>query len=450
MESNKIWNELEEMIEERLEHLKVGCNDHRTASNMSLYVKGLMSHVERKNSWQLAEMVGAKTPYNFQYILRCATIDVAALKQELLKMTIENLGVKGILTFDDTGFLKKGNESAGVQRQYTGTAGRVENCQIGTFMGYKTPNGHNLLEGKLYLPESWINDPKRCLRAGIAKGTKFKKKALQAAGMYKDFKKQGYECSWVTADEAYGRDPDFVKILEEYNQPYVLAIPKDSFIRCGDLKQRLKVSKCIESADGNIWEMHSAGKGTKGERIYEWLMIKRNEIKTPSEFERFLLVRRSIESKELAFYSVMAPKNITLKELALTAGSRWSIEECFEMAKGETGLDQYEVRSYQGWERHIMFSMWALMILVDLKNKVSDPAEVTKKLLENDRTAERLSSELVVEIDKSEVEEQDLARDFRTEPVVVCEDGKKMDSMHEYKKKQKILSALRFKRLDVL
>ncbi|WP_425363716.1 IS701 family transposase [Candidatus Tisiphia endosymbiont of Hybos culiciformis] len=445
MDNIKIWQELEGMIEEGQSGLRVGCNDYRTFNNMSLYVKALMSSVERKNSWQLAEMVGAKTPYNFQYLLCYAAIDVVALKKALIKITIENLGTQGYLTFDDTGFLKKGDQSSGVQRQYTGTAGRVENCQIGTFMGYKTQKGHNLLDGKLYLPESWLNDPQRCRKAGIPEGLKFEKKALQAAGMYKSFKEQGYECSWVTADEAYGKDPDFVKVLEEYNQPYILAVPKDYSIRCGDLKQRFEALKCAESADVNLWEMHSAGKGSKGERVYEWLLIKRNEINSFSEFEKFLLIRRSMSTGELAFYSVMAPKNRSLQELAMAAGSRWSIEECFEMAKGETGLDQYEVRSYRGWERHTTFSMWALMILVNLKNKVSDPANLANKLLENNKKPEIL----VADLDKEQASELVLASGAITTQELSA-GQEQLDSMHEYKKKQKILSALRFKKLDVL
>ena len=156
---------------------------------MKDYILGLLGSADRKNAWQLAATQGAKSPYRFQHLLNDTVINIEALQENLVALAMDTLGKDGILTFDDTGFLKKGKKSAGVQRQYTGTAGRIENCQIGTFMGYKTDKGHTLLDAELYIPESWIQYPERCKEAKIPTSIEFKKKALQANEMYKTFRK---------------------------------------------------------------------------------------------------------------------------------------------------------------------------------------------------------------------------------------------------------------------
>ena len=334
------------------------------------YIKGLMGTAERKNSWQLAEKVGSKTPSRFQHLMNDTPLDLLFLQNQLSNLAIEALGKDGILTFDDTGFLKKGIHSAGVQRQYTGTAGRIENCQIGTFMGYRTDKGHTLLDAQLYLPHSWMDDEARCRKARIPDDVVFQKKPLQAAFMYERFRKAGHRCSCVTADEAYGKDPDFIQILENHKQSYVVAIPKDYTVRLGPLKQKKQVSGCLEGKKAQ-WKRLSCGSGTKGERIYDWLFVERSEIGVSQGHKKGLLVRRSIATGELVYYSVFSPQDVPLETMVLVAGSRWSIEECFEMAKSETGLDHYEVRTYHGWCRHMMLSMWALLILVTLRIKMN-------------------------------------------------------------------------------
>ena len=421
MSDISLWNLFSDHLEEKLSHLSVGCRHQRTADTMSDYTKGLLSSAGRKNSWQISEQQGAATPYRFQHMLYHAAIDVPQLQTELAKVAVESLGADGILTFDDTGFLKKGDQSAGVQRQYTGTAGRVENCQIGTFMGYKTNTGHTLLDTRLYIPESWTNDRDRCRKAKIPDDVVFEKKALHAAHMYEAFKQQGHTCSWVTADEAYGKDPDFIKVLEDAKQPYVVAISKDHHVRIGELKQKLPASVWIEKGETDQWKRLSAGAGSKGERLYDWFLMKRSELNTPEGYERYILCRRSITTGELAYYSVFAPMNTSIEILVTVAGSRWSIEECFEMAKGETGLDQYEVRSYHGWQRHIILSMWALFMLVFLKNKINEK--------------EKSDTELTIELATVDTQQHD-------------EPGSE-NAMNHYKKKQK-LSNLRFKKLHDL
>lgn len=406
-------------LEEQLFSLRVGCRYYRSYQTMSDYVKGLLSTAERKNSWQLSEKQGASTPYRFQHMLYNAPINVSCLQVQLAKASITTLGKHGILTFDDTGFLKKGNQSAGVQRQYTGTAGRIENCQIGTFMGYKTDKGHVLLDTRLYIPESWTGDLERCRKAKIPTEVIFAKKALHAVHMYENFKQQGHRCSWVTADEAYGKDPDFIKALEDDKQGYVVAISKDYHVRCGDLRQKLPAFRWAEKEDQNTWQRLSAGAGSKGERLYDWLLIKRTEMTSRSGFERFLLARRSIGTGELAYYSVFSPMGEDISTFVKVAGSRWSIEECFEMAKGETGLDHYEVRTYHGWERHMILSMWALYLLVFLKDKM------------NGREASAALKDDIIPREESQETSDKLTMDTR---------------MDAFKKKRKMLSHLRFKK----
>jgi SRSO17 transposase len=429
MQNEALWDLLKDQLEEKLAPLGVDCRDKRTHKTMSCYVKGLLSSAERKNSWQLSEEQGASTPYRFQHMLYHAAINEEKLQVELAKSSVETLGSNGILTFDDTGFLKKGDQSAGVQRQYTGTAGRIENCQIGTFMGYKTDKGHTLLDTRLYIPESWTNDRDRCQKAKIPDAVVFEKKALHAVHMYEDFKQQGHSCSWVTADEAYGKDPDFIKALEDAKQGYVVAISQDHHVRCGDLKQKLAASRWAEKEDQKHWKRLSAGAGSKGERLYDWLLIKRSEMITPVGYERFLLVRKSITTGELAYYSVFSPIGADSETFVKVAGSRWSIEECFEMAKGETGLDHYEVRTYHGWKRHMILSMWALHILVFLKNKMN---EKKSHCIPNHQIKEQIIT--------STQDEQ--KKEDQTSVV--------QNTMSEYKKKQKILSSSQFKKLPDL
>ena len=437
MSSNELECFIKDHLKDKLGHLRAGSRRDKTYETMSDYVKGLLSTASRKNSWQLSEKLGAFTPYRFQHLLYDVVLDVPSLQTELMAMTIEELGKSGILTFDDTGFLKKGDQSAGVQRQYTGTAGRVENSQVGTFMGYKTERGHSLLDARLYIPESWTNDRERCKKAKIPDDFIFEKKALHAAHMYEAFKKKGYTCSWVTADEAYGKDPDFIKVLEEAKQPYVVAVSKDYSVRCGDLKQKLPAEKWIEKEEAHRWRRLSAGLGSKGERLYNWLLIKRSELNTPEGYERFLLCRQSITTGEQAYYSVFAPLQTSIEKLVSVAGSRWSIEECFEMAKGETGLDQYEVRSYPGWQRHIILSMWALFILVSLKNKMNEHEFHLFQDFLNDKKEE------------PELRDRSNTQSQNQEAETGQEVQSSENAMEEYKKKRK-LSDLQFKKLRVL
>lgn len=329
------------------------------------YLKGLLSNAERKNSWQIAEKLGCATPTRFQHLINEGSWDEDKVRDHNETLIIEKLGEEGTWLVDETGFLKKGEKSAGVARQYSGTAGRVDNSQVGVFSSWKTPLGHALTDRELYIPEKWFENKDRCKEAGIPDDVTFKTKPQLASEMYNRMRTNGHKPLWVAADEAYGRDPNFRKTLEARQQQYVLAVPKDFFMRMGLLKRQAEKWGIDLKTDD--WKRLSCGMGSQGERLYDWALIKRTEI-CQSGFSFYLLIRRSIsDPTDLAYYTVFAKKGTTIQAIVMVAGERWSVEECFEAAKGETGLDQYEVRSYRGWYRHITLSMVAFTILLMAK-----------------------------------------------------------------------------------
>jgi SRSO17 transposase len=338
------------------------------------YLTGLMGKIERKNSWQLSEGLGKTTPYQLQRLLGTSVWDEEGCRDFIQDYSIRCLGPSGTCIFDDTGFLKKGKKSAGVQRQYTGTAGRVENCQIGVFAAWRTPHGHTLIDRELYLPLSWMEDEKRCEEAGIPKKKKFQTKQQLALLMYDRLLKNGHKALWIVADEAYGRDQHFRKHLEKEDQGYVLAVPKDHRVRMG--LKRLAVEKFTQKISSSEWHRLSCREGTKGERLADWSLLPTSEKALTIGFCHFILAKRSLKDpKDFSYYHVYAKKEETLENLVKVSGQRWPVEECFEMAKNETGLDQYEVRSYKGWYRHITLSMMALAFLVTQRAALEEEKE---------------------------------------------------------------------------
>jgi SRSO17 transposase len=331
------------------------------------YIQGLISLIERKNSWQLSEETGYQNPYAFQYLLGRALWNESDLRDEIRCYTIEHLGTsESVLSIDETGFLKKGNQSAGVGRQYSGTAGRIENCQIGVFLSYATSKGRALIDRELYIPQDWFEDENRRRSAGIPVVVEFKTKVELAEEMLKRTFSNGFKPSWVIGDEVYGCYA-LRRWLEEQEQSYVLAVASNYSV-CIGLRQ-YRVKEVLEKINASRWKKISVGKGTKGERYYEWFRIKINS-DSPKNWNRWLIIRRSIkDAEEVAFYIGFSKDENPLEEMAKAAGSRWTIEECFEMAKGEVGLDHYEVRSFTGWYRHITLSIFALSYLVKLRTK---------------------------------------------------------------------------------
>jgi SRSO17 transposase len=331
------------------------------------YVRGLLGRVERKNGWQLAEHLGKETPYSIQRLLGRASWDADQVRDELTRYARSHLradGDDGVLIIDETGFLKKGNQSAGVQRQYCGTAGRIENCQVGVFLAMATARGHALIDRSLYLPQSWCEDPARRRRAGIADAVGFATKPHLAMAMLQRAFDAGMRPKFVLADEVYGSDSKFRHFLEQRGQAYVVAVGSQQRLWVELSQQR--VDAIARTIPPQAWRSLSVADGSKGPRVYDWAATR---FGSPTEkgLHHWLLVRRHPTTHELAYYFCTAPPETTAAELVIAAGQRWAIETCFESAKQETGLDEYEVRSWTGWHRHVTLSMLAMAFLTAVR-----------------------------------------------------------------------------------
>ena len=323
------------------------------------YVSGLVAGLERKNGWTLAEWAGEVSPDGMQRLLRRADWDVDGVRDDVRDYVAEQLGDRdGVLIADDTGFLKKGTRSAGVQRQYSGTAGRTENCQVGTFLAYASGHGHALIDRELYLPRSWAEDRDRRRAAGIPDQVEFTTKPRQAQVMISRAIAAGVPFAWFTADETYGQEKYLQAWLEDQDVFYVMAI------RCSDTvtmpEGERRADTLIAAAPSRTWQRISAGAGAHGPREFGWARIPVRH-GWQSGRGHWLLARRSIsDPAEIAYYACYGPRRSTSADLAWIAASRWHIEECFQQAKGEAGLDHYQVRSWRAWYAHITLSMLAL------------------------------------------------------------------------------------------
>jgi SRSO17 transposase len=320
-----------------------------------VYLQGLLAPVERKNGWQLAENAGDRTPDGVQDFLARMRWDADQVRDDLRAYVVAQLGdADGVLVLDETGFVKKGTKSVGVQRQYSGTAGRIENCQIGVFLGYASRNGHALIDRALYLPEAWANDPARREAAGVPGNTAFATKPQLGRQMLTRTFAADVPCRWVTGDSVYGADYALRRCIEKSGRGYVLAVTS---------RQRLgfkTVADWLEDVPGNGWQRLSAGDGAKGPRLYDWAYLSCDWLDAADGWQKGLLIRRKLAHPEVfTFYLTLAPAAVGLSDLVRVAGTRWTIEACFEAAKGEVGLDQYEVRSWTGWHRHITLAMLA-------------------------------------------------------------------------------------------
>ena len=311
------------------------------------YLRGLLSPVERKNSWQLAEEAGDKKPYGFQHLLGRAEWSADEVRDDLCAYVREHFNhQRAVLVIDETGFLKKGVKSAGVARQYTGTAGRVENCQVGVFLTHAAPRGRTFLDRELYLPEVWAGDAARRAEAGIPDEVRFATKPQLARRMIARALASGVECAWVTGDSAYGNDGKLRLWLEEQRLPYVLGVTAQ--YRLFTERGREWAKEIFARLPAREWRRLSCGAGSKGERVYDWARVRARTV--DGERLRWLVARRSItDPSAISYYIASAARETPLSELARVAGARWAVEESFETAKGEVGLDHYEVRSWAGW-----------------------------------------------------------------------------------------------------
>ena len=339
--------------------------------NAQMYIQGLLGNAERKNGWQLAEYLGERTPYTLQQFISRGVYNTEELQDIERTYIVDNLGDEdGVLVVDETGFLKKGDKSCGVARQYSGTAGRVENCQIGVFLSYASEKGHCPIDRRLYLPEEWTTDSKRLQGAGVPEGVEFKTKPQLALRMIKDATGAGVPYRWATGDCVYGNSRVLREWLERKQKGYVLCVSRSEYIEDGS--QYTSVGYILDNLPTEGWFEASCGDGTKGARVYDWYL---KEIAPPWEdgFRRWLLVRRSqVDHSDLQAHICFAMAGTPVKKLIEVAGTRWTVEMCFEECKQEVGMDEYEFRSYDGWYRHITFSCIALAFLTVLSSKSMD------------------------------------------------------------------------------
>lgn len=360
----QVWNEgLSEVLGRLERHFwHVG-----TRESAGLYLRGLLAPVQRKNGWQLAEQAGLQTPYRLQILLGRSIWSAADVRDELRSYVVEHLGdPQAALVLDETGFVKKGTESVGVQRQYSGTAGRIENCQVGVFLAYVTPKARTLIDRRLYLPRSWAENAERREKGDIPDDIEFATKPQLARDMVEAAIEAKVPFAWVTGDEVYGQSPTFRDWLMARQVPFVLAVPSTMRV-CRKGSESVEARLVAKRLWKKSWKRLSAGAGTKGERLYDWALVKLRLPETPA-YGAWLLVRRNIEKpSELAYYLVYGPQGVTIEEIVRVAGSRWGVEECFEAAKGEVGLDEYEVRLHDGWYRHITLAMFAHAYLATMR-----------------------------------------------------------------------------------
>jgi SRSO17 transposase len=337
------------------------------------YLLGLLSQQERKTSWQLAEFAGDASPDGLQRLLNSSPWDEDACRDALARYVIREFGDEGaVLAPDETGFLKKGRMSAGVARQYTGTAGRVENCQVGVFLAYCAPDGARaLIDRELYLPAKWAGDRERCRAAGIGDQVPFATKPRLAKQMFARAVKAGVPFRWAAGDEVYGASPELREWLEEQKKGYVLAVACSAVIQTKAGAKR--ADELAALVPEGAWQRISCADGSKGPRLYDWALIGTDRD------DRHLMVRRSLQpgekgGLELAYYRCYSPEPAALAEFAAVAGARWGIEDCFAEAKNEAGLDHYQVRRYRAWYRHVTLSMLAHAFLAVTAHAARPPS----------------------------------------------------------------------------
>ena len=323
------------------------------------FVAGLLSPAERKNCWWLAEQAGHRDPQAMQRLLRAAVWDADAIRDDLRSFVAARLGrPDGVLICDETGFLKKGTGSVGVQRQYSGTAGRIENSQVGVFVSYASAAGRALIDRRVYLPRSWADDPARCAAAGIPAGVGFATKPQLALEMITGAVAAGMPAAWVAADEAYGDNGALRAGVAKLGLGYVLAVSCTHRIPAWPGgKRRLRADQIAAALPRACWHRISAGTGSKGPRWYDWAWVSAHQ---PGHS---LLIRRGSDAT-LAFYRCWSPAPVTLAALVRVAGTRWAVEEGFQAAKSQVGLDHYQVRTWTSWHRFTILAMLALAFLM--------------------------------------------------------------------------------------
>ena len=325
---------------------------------------GMLSGLPRKNCWTIAEHRGDLSPDGLQHLLARARWDADAVRDDLRDYIVDAFGdPDAVLVVDETGDVKKGVHSVGVQRQYTGTAGRIENAQVAVFLTYAARRGHALLDRALYLPKSWTTDPERCAAAGVPEDIEFATKPALATALIRRTIAARVPAGWVTGDEVYGADPRLRRTIRELGLGYVLQVSANR--RVSTVAGPVRVDQLPDRLPTRAWQRLSAGAGSKGERLYSWAWIALQpedttvDTDTVETGQHHLLIRRNDTTGELAYLRCYSPHRVPLRTLVRVAGQRWRIEESFQAAKQLTGLDQHQVRRWTSWHRWTTLAMLA-------------------------------------------------------------------------------------------
>jgi SRSO17 transposase len=331
------------------------------------YLRGLLADVERKNGWQLAEQAGYAHPRGIQRVLARYAWDADAVRDALRQWVVAELAdPRGVLVVDETSFPKQGQQSAGVARQYCGTLGKLANCQVGVFLGYASPRGHVGLDRALFVPAEWFADRARCRHAGIPAHVTPRTKPQLALELLERAVEAGVPAAWVAGDAVYGSDGKLRRALEVRGQAYVLAVrsnEKPSTWPPYGPPGQVAVAALAATCPAADWQRLSCGEGAQGPRLYDWAYRPVRPALRAGWVHAVLLRRHPERPDELAYYLVYAPGDTALAEVVRAAGARWTIDDTFKLAKGQVGLDHYEVRSWQGWYRHITLALVALAAL---------------------------------------------------------------------------------------
>lgn len=335
-----------------------------TRERVQRYLLGLLGRVERKNGWQLAEAIGEEEPLGVQRLLNSAKWDADAIRDDLREYVVEHLADEesGVLIADETGFLKKGNKSVGVARQYTGTAGDTVNCQVGVFLAYASNKGVAFIDRALYLPQEWTEDPERREEAGVPGEIIFENKIELAKVMLGRAFGAEVPARWVVADSFYGRSHEFREWLEELERPYAVMVPKTNAVPLGGRKE--KIEQLVERLPEDAYSEVIPTGDSSERRPWEWACL---DLAPDLEkgTSRWLLIRRSSDDPDdLSFYQAYGPEGTPVEELVRVCQERWAIEVAFEAAKGEIGMDHYEVRKWEAWHRYITLCLLAHAFLV--------------------------------------------------------------------------------------
>jgi SRSO17 transposase len=321
------------------------------------FVRGLLAPLPRKNCWTIAEHAGDAGPDGMQDLLTRVTWDDAAVRADVRAFVGKQLGdTEAVLIIDETGDLKKGRHTVGVQRQYSGTAGKIENCQLAVHLVYANETGHAMLDAALYLPKSWCDDPERRAEAGVPQQVRFATKPQLASRMIETAVAAGLPCRWVAGDEAYGNDPRLATRLRQLRLGYVLAVACSHQVATGLGVYRVDV--LATGLPAGAWQRVSAGRGAKGHRYYDWSLVALPHAADSHGGHHWLLIRRNRRTGELAFYRCWSPEPAALRTLVRVAGRRWKIEESFQAAKTGLGLDQHQNRRWTSWHR------WTTLVIL--------------------------------------------------------------------------------------